>query len=170
MSTPLPKSKRKRKPPSHRQNILKVHNFSHNALKLNTPTNSRKYVLWSRNGHVYLQANKNLTPGTNRTRGPRAMFVGEMMATGIVRLRNTATNRYLAINQRGRLLLQRKANDDCLFREGIGEQSFNTYASYKYYKTQKFDIFIAVKYGGDIKSPVSTGIGQKAIMFNTLRT
>jgi hypothetical protein len=34
-----------------------------------------------------------------------------MMATGIVRLRNTATNRYLAINQRGRLLLQVNRTD-----------------------------------------------------------
>ena len=170
MSIPVPKSKRRRKPQSHRHNLLKVHNFSHSALQLNTPTNSRRYLLWSRNGRVYLQANRNLTPGTNQTRGPQAVFVAEMMATGIVRLKSGSTSRYLSINQRGRLLLQRNPNDDCLFRVGVGGQGFNTYASYKYYKKTKFDIFIAVKYGGDIKSPLSTGSDQKSILFNTLRT
>ncbi|XP_028410523.1 uncharacterized protein LOC114533219 [Dendronephthya gigantea] len=106
MSVPLPKSSRRRKPNSNgNRHLLQVHNFS-KALNLKTPTNKRTYVLWSGNGLVFLQANKNLSPGTNQTRGPYAEFVHEMMATGIVRLYNAATKRYLAINRRGRLLLQ----------------------------------------------------------------
>jgi hypothetical protein len=52
---------------------------------------------------------------------------------------------------------------------GTDGQGFNTYASYKYYKKTKFDVFIAVKYGGAIKSPSSTSRDQKSILFNMLR-
>ena len=81
MSIPVPKSKRRRRP----HNLLKVNNFSHSALQLNTPTNSRRYFLWSRNGRVYLQANRNLTPGTNQTRGPQ----GNKILLGCVKDNNT---------------------------------------------------------------------------------
>ncbi|XP_046848706.1 fibroblast growth factor 2-like [Xenia sp. Carnegie-2017] len=161
---PMAKSKRRRKSQASggRPNVLQVYNYT-DAIA-NSPTNFRTMVLYSTNGLVYLQVNNNMRLGTNQTLGPRAKFIGETMSNTVLRFKNEVSKRYLAINQKGRLLLQRKPNDDCLFVE-TWKQGFHTYASFKYYKKQKYDTFIAVKNSGDIKSPLLTARDQKAILF-----
>lgn len=126
----MAKSKRRRKAQASggRPNVLQVYNYT-DAIA-NSPTNFRTMVLYSTNGMVYLQVNNNMRLGTNQTLGPRgthaaksnneflynilcgdlfyqfsAKFIGETMSNTVLRFKNEVSKRYLAINQKGRLLL-----------------------------------------------------------------
>ncbi|XP_061115378.1 fibroblast growth factor 5 [Conger conger] len=67
----------------------------------------------------------------NGSHEPDQLSVLELFAVsqGIVGIRGVFSNRFLAMNKRGRLHATEKFTDDCRFRERFQENSYNTYAS-----------------------------------------
>ncbi|XP_061673919.1 fibroblast growth factor 5 [Syngnathoides biaculeatus] len=51
------------------------------------------------------------------------------VSQGVIGIRGVYSNRFLAMNKRGRLHATNSFNDDCKFRERFQENSYNTYAS-----------------------------------------
>ncbi|KAG5280677.1 hypothetical protein AALO_G00062760 [Alosa alosa] len=67
----------------------------------------------------------------NGSHEPNQLSVLEIFAIsqGVVGVRGVFSNRFLAMNKRGRLHATETFTDDCKFRERFQENSYNTYAS-----------------------------------------
>ncbi|XP_063050311.1 fibroblast growth factor 5 [Engraulis encrasicolus] len=67
----------------------------------------------------------------NGSHVPNQLSVLEIFAIsqGVVGIRGVFSNRFLAMNKRGRLHATETFTDDCKFRERFQENSYNTYAS-----------------------------------------
>ena len=67
-----------------------------------------------------------------------------------------------------RLTQQKDATEDCLFYQNHEENLFVSFASFKYYMNEHYDMFLSVKRNGEVKQPFSTLPGQDSIQFITL--
>ena len=56
-----------------------------------------------------------------------------------------------------------ESSDECLFYQNHEENLFVSFASYKYYMKEPFDMFISLKRNGDFKLATSTLPGQDSI-------
>ncbi|KAG1937391.1 fibroblast growth factor 5 [Pimephales promelas] len=67
----------------------------------------------------------------NGSHEPNPLSVLELFAVsqGVIGIRGVSSNRFLAMNKRGRLHATESFTDDCKFRERFQENSYNTYAS-----------------------------------------
>uniref|UniRef100_A0A3Q2PGD3 Fibroblast growth factor n=1 Tax=Fundulus heteroclitus TaxID=8078 RepID=A0A3Q2PGD3_FUNHE len=67
----------------------------------------------------------------NGSHEPNQLSVLELFAIsqGVVGIRGVYSNRFLAMNKRGRLHATERFSDDCKFRERFQENSYNTYTS-----------------------------------------
>ncbi|KAL7981961.1 hypothetical protein Chor_001018, partial [Crotalus horridus] len=79
---------------------------------------------------------------------------------GVVSIKGIRANRFLAMNEDGRLLALKYVTDECFFFERLESNNYNTYRSRKY-----CDWYIALKRTGQYKLGPKTGRGQKAILF-----
>ncbi|KAM4616234.1 fibroblast growth factor 5 [Polymixia lowei] len=67
----------------------------------------------------------------NGSHEPNQLSVLELFAVsqGVIGIKGVYSNRFLAMNKRGRLHAIERFSDDCKFRERFQENSYNTYAS-----------------------------------------
>uniref|UniRef100_A0A665WKV6 Fibroblast growth factor n=2 Tax=Echeneis naucrates TaxID=173247 RepID=A0A665WKV6_ECHNA len=67
----------------------------------------------------------------NGSHEPNQLSVLELFAVsqGVIGIKGVYSNRFLAMNKRGRLHATEWFSDDCKFRERFQENSYNTYAS-----------------------------------------
>ncbi|XP_075903127.1 fibroblast growth factor 5 [Nelusetta ayraudi] len=67
----------------------------------------------------------------NGSHEPNQLSVLELFAVsqGVIGIKGVYSNRFLAMNKRGRLHATEGFSDDCKFRERFQENSYNTYAS-----------------------------------------
>ncbi|KAM3867974.1 fibroblast growth factor 5 [Diretmus argenteus] len=67
----------------------------------------------------------------NGSHEPNQLSVLELFAVsqGVIGIKGVYSNRFLAMNKRGRLHATERFTDDCRFRERFQENSYNTYAS-----------------------------------------
>ncbi|XP_043968455.1 fibroblast growth factor 5 isoform X2 [Gambusia affinis] len=67
----------------------------------------------------------------NGSHEPNQLSVLELIAIsqGVIGIKGVYSNRFLAMNKRGRLHATEWFSDDCKFRERFQENSYNTYAS-----------------------------------------
>ncbi|KAL8206999.1 UNVERIFIED_CONTAM: Fibroblast growth factor 2 [Gekko kuhli] len=79
---------------------------------------------------------------------------------GVVSIKGVCANRFLAMNEDGRLLALKYVTDECFFFERLESNNYNTYRSRKYH-----DWYVALKRTGQYKPGPKTGRGQKAILF-----
>ncbi|KAK6492527.1 fibroblast growth factor 5-like [Huso huso] len=90
----------------------------------------------------------------NGSHEPNQLSVLELFAVsqGIIGIRGVFTNRFLAMNKRGRLHSIEEFTDDCKFRERFQENSYNTYASviHKNHRTGR-EWFVALNKRGKAK-------------------
>ncbi|KAJ8398098.1 hypothetical protein AAFF_G00431750 [Aldrovandia affinis] len=90
----------------------------------------------------------------NGSHEPDQLSVLELFAVsqGVVGIRGVFSNRFLAMNKRGRLHAIEKFTDDCKFRERFQENSYNTYASvtHKNHRTGR-QWFVALNKRGKAK-------------------
>ncbi|XP_072898934.1 fibroblast growth factor 2 [Hemitrygon akajei] len=79
---------------------------------------------------------------------------------GVISIKGICANRYLAMNEDGRLYGSRLPTDDCFFYERLEPNNYNTYRSKKHENW-----YVALKRSGQYKPGPKTGPGQKAILF-----
>ncbi|XP_072112229.1 fibroblast growth factor 2 isoform X2 [Mobula birostris] len=79
---------------------------------------------------------------------------------GVISIKGICANRYLAMNEDGRLYGSRLPTDECFFYERLEPNNYNTYRSKKYENW-----YVALKRSGQYKLGPKTGPGQKAILF-----
>uniref|UniRef100_A0A8C8A085 Fibroblast growth factor n=1 Tax=Oryzias sinensis TaxID=183150 RepID=A0A8C8A085_9TELE len=147
----------------------------------------RPTCLYCRNGGHHLQI-----PPDGTVRGERderdAHIVLKLKAVdrGVVIIQGTESQRYLAMNDEGRLyssvsiqsplssnsvvckstcfvfFFQPAVTDECFFLENLEENFYNTYRAQKY---QDNNWFVGLKKNGKPKLGPRTHIGQKAVFF-----
>ncbi|XP_024139985.2 putative fibroblast growth factor 1 [Oryzias melastigma] len=119
--------------------------------------------LYCRNGGHHLQI-----PPDGTVRGERderdAHIVLKLKAVdrGVVIIQGTESQRYLAMNDEGRLYSSPTVTDECYFLEKLEENFYNTYRPQKY---QDSNWFVGLKKNGKPKLGPRTHIGQKAVFF-----
>nr|XP_057927144.1 fibroblast growth factor 5 [Doryrhamphus excisus] len=90
----------------------------------------------------------------NGSHEPHRLSVLELFAVsqGVIGIRGVFSNRFLAMNKRGRLHATELFTDDCKFRERFQENSYNTYASviHRNHRTGR-DWFVALNKRGKAK-------------------
>ncbi|XP_054630064.1 fibroblast growth factor 5 [Dunckerocampus dactyliophorus] len=90
----------------------------------------------------------------NGSHEPDHLSVLELFAVsqGVIGIRGVYSNRFLAMNKRGRLHATELFTDDCKFRERFQENSYNTYASvvHRNHRTGR-DWFVALNKRGKAK-------------------
>ncbi|KAM9393649.1 fibroblast growth factor 5 [Pholidichthys leucotaenia] len=90
----------------------------------------------------------------NGSHEPSQLSVLELFAVsqGVIGIRGVYSNRFLAMNKRGRLHATECFTDDCKFRERFQENSYNTYASviHKNHRTGR-EWFVALNKRGKAK-------------------
>uniref|UniRef100_A0A3B5LGJ2 Fibroblast growth factor n=1 Tax=Xiphophorus couchianus TaxID=32473 RepID=A0A3B5LGJ2_9TELE len=116
----------------------------------------RSTRLYCMNGGYHLQI---LADGT--VRGERDDTL-RIFHPGVVVIRGTAAERYLAMSAEGRLYGSSTVTEECYFVENLEENYYNTYKSQKY---QDSSWYVGLKKNGRTKLGPRTHIGQKAIFF-----
>ncbi|XP_062237337.1 fibroblast growth factor 5 [Platichthys flesus] len=90
----------------------------------------------------------------NGSHAPNQLSVLELFAVsqGVIGIKGVFSNRFLAMNKRGRLHATEGFTDDCKFRERFQENSYNTYASviHRNHRTGR-DWFVALNKRGKAK-------------------
>ncbi|KAK9522099.1 hypothetical protein VZT92_018588 [Zoarces viviparus] len=90
----------------------------------------------------------------NGSHEPNQLSVLELFAIsqGVIGIKGVYSNRFLAMNKRGRLYATEWFTDDCEFRERFQENSYNTYASviHRNHRTGR-DWFVALNKRGKAK-------------------
>ncbi|XP_020610812.1 fibroblast growth factor 1-like [Orbicella faveolata] len=146
-----------------------VHVKERGPIKLTKfPTNSKRVRLFGRVG-LFLHCNVNGT--VSGSLNQLSMFVKfELQSFGpsIVRIRSIETGNFLAIDSKGVLQTKKNATDECLFYQNHEENLFVSFASFKYYMNEHYDMFISIKKNGEVKQATSTLPGQDAIQFIAL--
>ncbi|XP_031160868.2 fibroblast growth factor 5 [Sander lucioperca] len=90
----------------------------------------------------------------NGSHEPNQLSVLELFAVsqGVIGIKGVYSNRFLAMNKRGRLYATEWFTEDCKFRERFQENSYNTYASviYRNHRTGR-EWFVALNKRGKAK-------------------
>lgn len=133
-----------------------------------SPTNSKQVRLFGRVG-LFLHCNANGTVSGSLNRLSKFVkFELQSFGPSIVRIRNIETGKFLAIDSKGVLQTKKNATDECFFYQNHEENLFVSFASFKYYMNEHYDMFISIKRNGEVKQATSTLPGQDAIQFIAL--
>ncbi|XP_041120809.1 fibroblast growth factor 2 [Polyodon spathula] len=117
--------------------------------------------LYCKNGGYFLRINPDgRVDGIREKNDPCIKLQLQAESIGVVSIKGISANRYLAMNEDGRLFGTKCATDECFFFERLESNNYNTYRSQKYP-----DWYVALKRTGQFKSGSKTGPGQKAILF-----
>ncbi|XP_006629228.1 fibroblast growth factor 2 [Lepisosteus oculatus] len=117
--------------------------------------------LYCKNGGYFLRINSDgRIDGIREKNDPHIKLQLQATAVGEVIIKGIYANRYLAMNEDGRLFGSKCHTDECYFIERLESNNYNTYRSKKYPEW-----YVALKRTGQFKSGSRTGPGQKAILF-----
>lgn len=144
--------------------------INHNAALLSaTPTNRRLYKLANKLG-VYIRIHMNGTiDGTTNRNDPGTLFVMESHGPSILRIKGISSGRYITMNKKGVARAEISPPFfDSLFRLTNEENRWDTYASFKYYFEEKYDMLIGITKECTVKSPWKAAPGQHATQFLSL--
>ncbi|XP_078373193.1 fibroblast growth factor 1-like [Oculina patagonica] len=132
------------------------------------PTNSKQVRLFGRVGlFLYCNANGTVSGSLNQF-SKFVKFELQSFGPSVVRIRSIETGQFLAMDSKGVLETTKDATDDCLFYQNHEENLFVSFASFKYYMSEHYDMFISIKRNGEVKQATSTLPGQDAIQFIAL--
>ncbi|XP_076005440.1 fibroblast growth factor 5 [Genypterus blacodes] len=102
----------------------------------------------------------------NGSHEPDQQSVLELFAVsqGVIGIKGVHSNRFLAMNKRGRLHSTERFTDDCKFRERFQENSYNTYASviHMNHRTGR-EWFVALNKRGKAKMGSSTQVKSQHV-------
>ncbi|XP_054845603.1 fibroblast growth factor 2 [Eublepharis macularius] len=117
--------------------------------------------LYCKNGGFFLRINPDgRVDGVRENSDPHIKLLLQAEERGVVSIKGVCANRFLAMNEDGRLLALKYVTDECFFFERLESNNYNTYRSRKYR-----DWYVALKRTGQYKPGPKTGRGQKAILF-----
>ncbi|KAJ7326987.1 hypothetical protein JRQ81_016746 [Phrynocephalus forsythii] len=117
--------------------------------------------LYCKNGGFFLRINPDgRVDGVREKSDPHIKLLLQAEERGVVSIKGVCANRFLAMNEDGRLLALKYVTDECFFFERLESNNYNTYRSRKY-----CDWYVALKRTGQYKPGPKTGRGQKAILF-----
>ncbi|XP_039607162.1 fibroblast growth factor 2 [Polypterus senegalus] len=117
--------------------------------------------LYCKNGGYFLRINADgRVDGIREKNDPYIKLQLQAESIGVITIKGVCANRYLAMNEDGRLFGSKCATDECFFIERLESNNYNTYRSQKY-----SDWYVALKRTGQYKSGSKTSLGQKAILF-----
>lgn len=157
---------------SQREELVPKTTRLHKMGILKVPTNTRLVRLFNKNGYFLKISNAGRLRGTRSIKNPNTLIVMESMGPSIVRLKGVVSKTYLCMNDEGVCHIMAQPTDECLFKEKLGTNYFNTYASYKYSGrnpgniTQEF--YIAIKKNGKLKHGANTAMIQKSVDFTVV--
>jgi len=129
------------------------------------PANKRTIQLCSRNQNLFLQVNSNgIVNGTHERNNKYSLLVQESMAMSVIRLKGLATNRYIAMNKKGKVYSTALPTEESLFFTNQEENYYHTFWSYLY-KTRSSIWLLSLKRNGKIKRGSRTRVGEKSTQF-----
>ncbi|CAH1268012.1 FGF2 [Branchiostoma lanceolatum] len=111
--------------------------------------------------HVQIMPDGRIT-GTKENNDPYAMLEIFSPEPGVVTIRGVEADRFLAIDESGRLYSSDVLNDECYFLETLEANRYNTYRSQKYAQQ---NWYMGITKRGEPKLASRTKRGQKAVQF-----
>ena len=123
------------------------------------PSNSRRIMLFSKNKYLLQITNDGSVNGTHDRKRSSVWFELQLICVGIVRIKNIATGKYLAMDKNGKLRGRTHLSLETLF---VTKQK-NTFHWYRSYKYKKW--FVGIRKNGTQKPARQTAIDQKAVLF-----
>ncbi|XP_002166704.4 fibroblast growth factor 1 [Hydra vulgaris] len=127
-------------------------------------SNCRLIYARRRNGMNLGIINKKVA-GMKKDNDINGLFEIQSYATSIVMLRHFATENYIAINEKGEIIVTPSKNDECLFYHYMEENGYVTFASVKYYINEHYDLFLNLKANGKVRDVRRTAPGQTSSQF-----
>ncbi|XP_028411668.1 uncharacterized protein LOC114534410 isoform X2 [Dendronephthya gigantea] len=127
-----------------------------------TSTNRRTRQISFKNGQFLHMDNAGVVKGSPVTAGNKNNTIFYVKPTGpqVVMLQSSHTKKYVAMDKHGHIHAKTNPDHDALFYSRSEENLFLTLASYKYYLLCPYDMFLAVRNTGAIKSPHQSVPGQ----------
>ncbi|XP_067849502.1 fibroblast growth factor 2 [Heptranchias perlo] len=117
--------------------------------------------LYCKNGGYFLRILPDgRVDGTREKNDSNIKLQLQAEAIGVISIKGICANRYLAMNEGGKLYGSKLPTDECFFHERLEPNNYNTYRSKKYESW-----YVALKRTGQYKPGPKTGQGQKAILF-----
>ncbi|XP_046848100.1 uncharacterized protein LOC124441678 [Xenia sp. Carnegie-2017] len=127
-----------------------------------TSTNQRKKQVFFRNGlllsigHDGKFSGKSLTSANKNS----TIFYIKPTATQVVMIQSVSTKKFVTMNRHGHISAKSKPDLEALFFMKSEENRFHTLASFKYYLSCPYDMFLAIRNNGNMKSPFHSLPGQ----------
>ncbi|XP_028932586.1 fibroblast growth factor 2 [Ornithorhynchus anatinus] len=117
--------------------------------------------LYCKNGGFFLRIQPDgRVDGVREKSDPHIKLQLQAEERGVVSIKGVGANRYLAMNEDGRLSALKWATEECFFFERLESNNYNTYQSRKH-----SNWYVALKRTGQCKLGPQTRPGQKAILF-----
>lgn len=127
-------------------------------------TNDRKVTVQYKNGQS-LTFNKitgkiHGTMNSSSSKNQNTIFSIKSNGPQVLTIQCFDTKRYIAMDKHGHIISRATPSDETLFYSQNEENHFVTLASYRYYFACPFDMFLAIRNNGFIKSPHHSAPGQ----------
>ena len=133
-----------------------------NVWAFTTSTNQRKRQISFKNGRLLSLNASGKVYGSHVT--PRnvnnTIFYVKTKAPQVVVIQSLHNKKYVAMDKHGRITSKSSPDQDTLFYLRTEETNFLTLASYKYYLLCPFDMFLAIRNNGCMRSPHQSVPGQ----------
>jgi len=163
-----PNSSRKQKRAKRgRRRLKRGARINHDAAYISEfPTNRRIYRIVNKLGFCLRIHMDGRVDGTQDNKDERSLLAFESHGPSILRIKGVVSNRYLVITQKG--LPSAEVHPklfNSLFRLTHEENSWDTFASFKYYFDEKYDMLIGITKDAIVKKPWKAAPGQYATQF-----
>ena len=99
--------------------------------------------------------------------GADGTFQLESYGTSMVRIFHVSSKKYIAMNNKGDVVMEKEKSDESLFYVHQEENSYETYASIKYFIGGMYDMFLSLNKYGRTRSGRNTFAGHKSAQWVT---
>ncbi|XP_047127889.1 fibroblast growth factor 1 [Hydra vulgaris] len=130
------------------------------------PTNKRFYKLANKLSFFLRIKETGEIDGTLNPNDETALLVFESHGPSVIRIKGVKSNRYLRMNKQGMPTAEHSPPlYDSLFRLNHEENAWDTFASFKFYFEEKYDMLVGITKEGSLKNPLKASPGQYATQF-----
>ncbi|XP_057313683.1 fibroblast growth factor 17-like isoform X2 [Hydractinia symbiolongicarpus] len=158
--------------PNSNESITKSNNKRYGISGMTKPSNRRNILLYNEQSRNVVKMKKTgVLLGTRNFHDPDAVFVIESMKRGVVRLKGKRANKYICINEKGKIVVlenSQRGKPDCFLRQYLEENYNHLFWSYPFSSNEKGENgwFLALKKNGKkMRKPLHTRLGDRETMF-----